>query len=152
MDQEKELKALYEQYNALVNTAIANPNQINNYVDQIKILNQQIAGKLDELIQTSTPITSTPQIDAAREELVRKLARIQHDYNGLIQNTDKLETLRRIQTFKKEDTESELKLYLFAFIVVSLLVLVVMLFKKSSQTSEMTATMPSSPAMMPAFT
>lgn len=151
MNDEQELKALYDQYNTLVNTAIAHPDQISTYEPQIKTLNQKIAAKLDTILHSTTPMSSNPDIDAARAELAQKLARIQQDYNGLIQNTDKLETLRRIRDFKKEDSQVELKLYLFAFMVLALLVLVTFMFKKS-QNSDMTATMPSNPAAMAPLT
>ncbi len=147
----QELKRLFEEYNNLVTEALANPSQVDASVEQIKSKNIQIAKEIDKLIQQSSMSGSTdPSVEAARAELIEKLNRIQKDYNGLIQNTDKLETLRRIRSFKKDSSQSELQLYLFDFLFLGLIVIVVLIFKR--QKEDTAATMPSNPTTMAALT
>jgi len=147
----QELKTLFEEYNNLVTAALANPAQVDTSVEQIKAKNIQIAKTIDEMIQRSSMSGAmTPDVENARTELVQQLNRIQRDYNGLIQNTDKLETLRRIRSFKKDSSQSELQLYLFAFLFLGLIVIVVLVFKR--QKEDTAATIPSNPTTMAAFT
>jgi hypothetical protein len=147
----QELSALFNEYNQLVTTTLANPAQINTNLPQIQAKNVQIANKLDQLIQDSAMSGSTdPGVENARTELIQKLNRIQRDYNGLIQNTDKLETLRRIKSFKVDSSQSELQLYLFVFLFLGLVVIVVLMFKR--QNADTAAAIPNNPTTMAAFT
>ena len=147
----QELKTLFEEYSRLVTEALANPNQVDTSVEQIKAKNIQIANMLDQMIRESSMSGSmSPDVEAARTELVNKLQRIQTDYNGLIQNTDKLETLRRIRSFKQESSQTDLQMYLFAFLFLALLVIGVLIFKR--QNADTAPMMPTSPTTMAAFT
>jgi len=147
----QELTTLFNQYNQLVTTTLANPSQINTNLPQIHAKNIEIANKLDQMIQDSAMSGSTdPNIENARQELIKKLNRIQTEYNGLTQNSDKLETLRRIKSFKADSSQSELQLYLFVFLFLALTVIVVLVFKR--QNADTAATIPNNPSTMAAFT
>lgn len=147
----QELKTLFDEYSQLVTTTLENPSQVNTNIEQIKAKNVQIAAMLDEMIrQSSMSGTTDPSVENARADLIQKLNRIQTDYNGLIQNTDKLETLRRIRSFKQDSSQSELQVYLFAFLFLGLIVIVVLMFKR--QNVDTAATIPSNPTTMAAFT
>jgi len=146
---DQQLKTLFEEYNALVTTALQNSDP--SMVDQITAKNQEIAAHMDELIRHTTMSgTTNPEVLAARDELVQKLTRIQRDYNGLIQNTDKLETLRRIRDFNQETAQGFLPVYLIAFLVLSIF-LVIMIVMTKYQNIDTTPMMPSNPSTMPPF-
>jgi hypothetical protein len=147
----QELKTLFDEYNQLVTTTLENPAQINTNLTQIQAKNVEIANKLNQLIQDSAMSGSTdPSVENARQDLIQKLNRIQRDYNGLIQNSDKLETLRRIRSFKADSSQSELQLYLFVFLFLGLVVIVVLMFKR--QNADTAPAIPSNPSTMAAFT
>lgn len=147
----QELKTLFEEYSQLVTTTLENPSQVATNIEQIKAKNVEIAAQLDQMIRESSMSGATdPDVEAARAELVETLNRIQTDYNGLIQNTDKLETLRRIRSFKQDSSQSELQVYLFAFLFLGLIVIVVLMFKR--QNVDTAATIPNNPTTMAAFT
>lgn len=144
-----QLKTLFDEYNALVTTALKTSDS--TMIDQITAKNQEIANHMDELIKHATMSGSTsPEVNAARDELVQKLARIQRDYNGLIQNTDKLETLRRIRDFNQGTAQSVLPIYLLVFLALAI-VLIIMIVMTKYQTMDTTAMMPSSPSTIPPF-
>ena len=63
--------------------------QRQKYVDQLMALKQQMADSLHEEI-------SKTSIEDQKKILVDQLVRIQHEYSGVLESTDKLETLRRL--------------------------------------------------------
>ena len=146
-DLEQQYAALVAQYDALWNQArnVQSQPQANQLAEQLKTLNVQLGAVLDRMIafQSETP-------SEVRDELVRRLAEIHRDYNGLLVSTDTLTTLRTIRAH--EGVNQSLPLYLFAFVALAVLLLVVIFWKGSSQTSDSTATTPTSPAVMNAFT
>lgn len=148
-DLERQYKTLQSQYNALWNEArnVRSQTQADRIAGQLKTLNVQLGTILDQMIafQSETP-------SQVRDELVRRLAEIQRDYNGLLVSTDTLTTLRTIRAHESKEVNQTLSLYLFAFVALVVLLLVLIFWKGSSQTSEITATTPTSPAAMNAFT
>jgi len=82
---------LKTEYDALLTKALAetDPTQRQKYVDQLMALKQQMADSLHEEI-------SKTSIEDQKKILIDELVRIQHDYSGVLQSSDKLETLRRL--------------------------------------------------------
>jgi hypothetical protein len=137
------LTALRTQYTALVNQGAQTPAQIQTLLPQIQSVNQQIAAVLDQMITQTQYVPPGPNSDTYRDQLVEQLARIQSDYNGLKTNTDALKTLRRIRSFQDTSWQSTLALYLTGFLVVALLLVLVMLFRRQKSVS------PTAPSMSP---
>lgn len=148
-DLEQQYKTLLSQYNALWSQVrtIRTQAQANQVSEQLKALNVQLGNILDRMLsfQTETP-------SQARDELVKRLAEIQRDYNGLLVSTDKLTTLRTIRAHESKAANQSLSLYLLIFVALAVFLLVLIFWKGSSQTSESTATTPTSPAVMNALT
>jgi hypothetical protein len=92
--------------------------------------------------------TNTPDIRMEREHLLAVLRRIQGDYSGLIENTDDLETLRRIREQEGGAAKQELMWYMVALFVLALALLAV-IFIMGGQKALATAISPSTPAMSP---
>lgn len=138
-----ELKDRFAQEEAAYEAAIQAGN-----TDQARALNVQLAATLSQMIGASA--MNPTNIKSYRDELIAKLIRIQRDYNGLIVSTDQLETLRRIRNYETTKFDSTFTLYLWAFLLLSIVLIVVLLFK--TQRVATTAMSAVSPATMPALT
>jgi len=143
-------QSLAEQYQALADEAIANPSKLQANTEKMKALNVKMSGILDSMITEMTTAGATGALAKERDELIEKLRRIQRDYNGLLVNTDKLETLRRIRGFQESDWKKQLRLYILFFAILAGVVFLVVLFKR--QKVESTNIAPMSPTSMPPLT
>lgn len=135
----EELKKKYAQQSALYESYIregASP-------DKISALNIEISKTLEEMIG----ILAQTELEEYRNQLIENLHRIQRDYNGLVQNTDKIETLRRIRA--EEYDTAPLKRYLFFFFAILFVILILLLFFQRKPTA---AAIPSNPAIATTFT
>jgi hypothetical protein len=129
-----------------VTRATTTPSQVQTLLPQIQTVNQQIAAVLDQMITQTQYAKPGPNSDTYRTQLVEQLTRIQSDYNGLKTNTDALQTLRRIRSFQDTSWQSTLFIYLAGFLVVALLLVLVMLFRRQKSES------PIAPSMSPTAT
>lgn len=83
-------------YKRLIDEAVSTGNT--SKMDQIRQLNVELSSLLEQMISTAEPgRRETQDVRHLRDELVTRLRAIQFDYNGLLQTTDELETLRRIR-------------------------------------------------------
>jgi hypothetical protein len=141
----------YEQevarYNALVDDTLANPQKLDTNLAEIRAINQRLAHILDQMLTDAHNTRGTPA--GVRDELIEKLQRIQRDYNGLLQNTDKLETLRRIRKGETENWWGSLGLYLLTFLILATVAVFVIMFKR--QKVDAIPTAPMSTAASPSF-
>jgi len=147
-----ELKAKYDrqraEYESLVNFAVATGEV--EQLPKIKQLNEGLSATLNAMIEKMTFLKKdSPDIKVERDVLVQNLSRIQLEYNGLKQNTDNLETLRRIRQQESSEGNRELYWYIFAFLFLSLLLVLYLMFHGKS---EATATIASAVPMTPALT
>jgi hypothetical protein len=120
------LMALYEDH---VKQAM-DSGDIQQHVETLKTLNEQIADVLDQMIAITAKAKES-HATLARDDLMRKLDRIQKDYNGLAQSSDQLETLKRIRRDQTGTVNQFFWTYFWLFIVLCLFVLVMLFFKKS---------------------
>lgn len=138
-----ELKTEYDaksaQYKELIDSAVLSGNT--KSIDQIRRLNVELASLLEQMMTTVSPTRPTQDIDSLRTELVGRLRRIQRDYNGLLQTTDELETLRRIRAQEDGGFVSVLYWHLIALAVVFVGILGAMLYMRR-QTSPATTASP----------
>jgi hypothetical protein len=147
-------KAHYTQLNAeymrLIDETIASPSRAQENLPKITALASQIATALDEMTkQLAMAPSPSSTLEAERDELLRRLRKIQMDYNGLLQNTDKLETLRRIRSYQDNSWRGSFNAYLIAFLVLALLLVLVVLGMSYRANS---AIIPTNPTIRPAFT
>jgi vacuolar-type H+-ATPase subunit D/Vma8 len=140
MNYDRQLK----EYDSLVQSA--DPSQI----PKLKELNASIAKTLNEMIQQLTYLKKeTPSLKEERDELIERLRQIQRDYNGLLVNTDSLETLRRIRQQEGTEANRLMYMYLFFFLSVCLAVFFYMLF--ATHRNDTTVTSASMPPMTAAL-
>lgn len=142
-----------KQYETLAQEALTNPDKLNQNVAKVIDINTKISATLDEMISILTLAKSNnSQMVLYRDELLQKLEKIQADYNGLVRDSDKLETLKRIRAFEDESWKSKLRLYLLLFLAIISVVGIFVMFKKGSQNTDMTTAMPTSAAAIPPLT
>ena len=134
------------EYEDHVQQSIASED-IKPHAAKLKSLNSQIADVLHKMIEITAQSKQTQATDY-RADLLQKLDRIQKDYNGLSQNTDQIETLRRIRANQIVDTN--FNLYFFLFLAICVLLLLLIFFR--GQNSDSVTSMANRPAAMPAFT
>lgn len=144
---ESEISSLTSQYNAkqaeydrLVDETVKDPTLISANLEKIKALNLEMTQLLNQMIASVSQNETRNNVSDLRDELVYKLQRIQRDYDGLLANTDKLETLRRIRQFEEKDWKRTVLIYLIIFLVLALILLLVMFFR--GQKKDMATTTP----------
>jgi hypothetical protein len=117
----------------------------------LRTKSEAIQATLNKMIENLTYLKKeTPDIRSQRDSLLEKLRRIQQDYSAMLVNTDDLETLRRIRQQEAGAARSDLILYLFAFLFVSVMLAVYLVYVgRKTPTSATTAT---TPTMSPALT
>jgi hypothetical protein len=142
---------LNTEYNKLAEDALMNPENLDQNIGKILQINAQISSTLDEMISVlAIAKSSSSQMVEYRDELIQKLETIQSDYNGLVRDSDKLTTLRRIRAFEDESWKSTLRLYLFIFLGIVVVIAIILFFKRQ-KTDIMPAT-PISAAAIPPLT
>ena len=150
----EELRAEYAkksiEYDTTIQQALAKSDP--SAIPRIKELNADLAKALDKMIEKlAMAKKDTPLLQRERDILIEKLRRIQKDYNGLIVNTDNLETLRRIREQEGGDTRRQLYRYLAFFFILCVGILLLILFVKGGQKKDSTATSAATPSMTPPF-
>ena len=146
-----ELKAKYQsqsaEYDKLVESALTSRDV--SQIPKIKELNTGLSKTLNAMIEKLTFLKKdSPNLKLERDELVKRLGQIQSDYNGLRANTDKLETLRRIRQQESSEDDRLLYWYIFAFLILSLLLLMYLVFYgKSEATAAIASAVPITPAL-----
>jgi hypothetical protein len=133
------------EYDRVIDTAIQ--TQDLSQLPKIRQLNAALAKTLNKMIEDMTYLKKdTPDIRQLRDELLERLRTIQKDYNGLLVNTDQLETLRRIRQQESRESDRELYMYLIFFLLAALCIVLLVLFM-SGQKNEATAASASMPPM-----
>lgn len=142
-------QSLATQYQKLADEALKTPSKLQQNTERMRVINTQMAKLLDSAIADMTAAGARGSLAKQRDELIEKLRRIQRDYNGLLANTDKIETLRRIRGFQEQDWKSTLKMYIVFFSILAGVMLLFVLFKRPTQTAESTNTAPISATSTP---
>lgn len=140
------LRTKYEkqmrEYESLVKEAV-NAGDVSQ-VPKLRELNASIGRTLSQMIEQLTFLKKeTPKLEKERDELIERLRQIQKDYNGLLVNTDNLETLRRIRQQESSESKRLFSLYFFSFLVVCLAIFIyILVFSQRKVTTAPRASMP----------
>jgi hypothetical protein len=135
---ERQLK----EYDDLVETSLQTGDT--SALPRLRELNAAITKTLNEKIETLTFLRKeTPTLKEERDELINRLRQIQRDYNGLLVNTDNLETLRRIRQQESGEANRQLYMYIGFFLFVVLGIVLYLMFAPHRMLSTTpTASMP----------
>lgn len=132
------------EYETLIKTAITNRDS--SKLQDIRAMNNALTARLNTMIQQLVTMKNNYSAEDELEALLADLRQIQRDYNGLIKETDTLETLRRIRQQEDVSIKRELYWYLIVFVFVAILFLGYLLFYgKRAATAPIANTVPSSP-------
>jgi hypothetical protein len=118
-DLQRQYATKIERYDAEIQRALALNDT--SKIPKLQAMNAELNGILEKILQESP-------MDAQRETLVSTLNRIQRDYNGLKQNTDTFELLRRIREGETGASHKEFQMYLGAFFALCLGLLAMLFF------------------------
>ena len=132
------------EYETLLKTAVANRDS--SKLPEIRVLNAAIDKRLSEMIQQLVTMKNNYSAEDELQALLADLRQIQRDYNGLIKETDTLETLRRIRQQEDVSIKRELYWYLIVFVFIAILFIGYLIFYgKRAATAPIANTVPSSP-------
>ena len=147
-DKMDELKSKIDYYNDLVRRALESNDT--TLIPEIRSMNRTISQLLNEQVEKLTYLRQdSPTISQERDRLIERLRQIQKDYNGLLDNTDDLETLRRIRQEESAEGRRLFGIYLMAFLGLCTLLLAYLAF--FAQKRATTAIMAPTPPSMPTF-
>lgn len=138
-----------KEYDELVELAVRTEDV--TQLPKLREMNASLAKLLNQMIEQLTFLKkNTPSINKERDELISRLRQIQRDYNGLLVNTDKLETLRRIRQQESRESTRQLYLFLIFFLLVSLGIVVYLMFmtQKKDTTAAMASIPPTAAALV----
>lgn len=147
------LETTYKQQVAAYESAVERSIRQNDpsRIPELRKQSEEIQNTLNKMIENLTYLKKeTPDIRSQRDALLEKLRRIQKDYSEMIVNTDDLETLRRIREQENGEAHRQLLLYLMAFLFLTMVLLVYLMYVGRS--AETTPTATAIPTMSPALT
>jgi len=132
------------QYKTLIETSV--DNRDSSKLPEIIAINIALTNRLDTMLTLLATMKQNNSAEAELTELLADLRQIQRDYNGLIKETDTLETLRRIRQQEDVSIKRELYWYLIVFVFVAILLIAYLIFYgKRAATAPIANTVPSSP-------
>ena len=132
------------QYKTLIETAVENRDS--SKLPEIIATNVALSNRLDTMLTLLATLKANSSAEDELQTLLIELRKIQRDYNGLIKETDTLETLRRIRQQEDVSIKRELYWYLIIFVFVAILLIAYLIFYgKRAATAPIANTVPSSP-------
>lgn len=137
-----ELQAEYTaksaRYTSLIDTAVRTGDTAK--MNEIRQLNVELTSLLEQMLSTSSPLSrETQKLRQSRDELAARLRKVQMDYNGLVQTTDELETLRRIRAQESDGFTALFYWHLIFLGIVFVAVLAGMIYVRRQTTNATTA-------------
>lgn len=149
---EQEYTRLQSAYQKLAAEAIASDNA-EPLIPGLQSANQSIANILGRMLSLLANVRKEGEdLQPYRDELVRRLQKIQYDYNNLKSNTDRLETLRRIREYESSKAAGSLNWYLFGFFGLCVLLLIFMFaFGRQPRNVDTIPAIPTAATIRPPF-
>jgi hypothetical protein len=134
------------EYDALV--AQNDPSKI----QEITVLNAQLGAILQSMIvEVSKAKDNAGKIDLYRDQLIKKLIKVQNDHNAMMAQRDKVDTLKALRGHETKKFNATFFWYALFLGIVSL-AFVIVLMMKGGYKAPIMPTMASSPTTMPPFT
>jgi hypothetical protein len=121
-------------------------------VFEIQHVNQQLSMLLHRMLEEVSKVRGDAnKLTPYRDELMRKLIKIQNDSSILMKQKDQYETLRALQAHEKTKFDAALFWYMILLFIVTLIFIVILIWKGGYKLPTMPTTT-SSATTMPAFT
>lgn len=131
-------QSISAEYEALMKDTLDNNKPEN--IPKLVELSKRLTTALNFEIERKSKNIKGDRIDIAQQKLVERLQQIQMDYNGLLQTTDDLETLRRIRQYESQETKTLLYWHLVFLMITFLVILLVLIFYRKDVTTAPTPT------------
>jgi hypothetical protein len=143
---EREYRTKRAEYDRLI--ALNNPVNL----PQIQQLNVQLSGILHRMLEEVAKVRGDAnKLNPYRDELMRKLVKIQNDSSILLKQKDQYETLRSLRMHEQTKFDKRLFWYLLSLAIVTLIFIIVLIWKGGYKLPTMPTTT-SSATTMPALT
>jgi hypothetical protein len=134
------------EYDRLI--ALNDPSKVPN----IQALNVQLSGILHNMLEEIAKVKGTAdKLNIYRDDLMRKLVKIQNESSILLKQKDQYETLRALQAHEQTKFDETLFWYLVSLGIVTLIFIIVLIWKGGYKLPTMPTTT-SSATTIPAFT
>jgi hypothetical protein len=119
---------------------------------EIQQLNIQLSGILHSMLEEVTKVRGdASKLNLYRDDLMKKLVKIQNDSSIIMKQRDQYETLRALQSHEQMKFDKTLFWYLFSLGIVTLIFIIVLIWKGGYKLPTMPTTT-SSAMTMPALT
>ena len=143
---ERDYRTKRAEYDRLI--ALNNPVNL----PQIQQLNVQLSGILHRMLEEVAKVRGDAnKLNPYRDELMRKLVKIQNDSSILLKQKDQYETLRSLRMHEQTKFDKRLFWYLLSLGIVTLIFIIVLIWKGGYKLPTMPTTT-SSATTMPALT
>ena len=118
---------------------------------RIRQLNTELSEILHSMLEEVTKARAGDKLKLVRDELMQKLVKIQKESSILLKQRDQYETLRALQAHEKTKFDSTLFWYLISLAIVTLIFIIVLIWKGGYKLPTIPTTS-NSPTTMPALT
>ena len=143
---EREYRVVKTQYDSLI--ALNNPANL----PRIQNLNIGLSAILHRMLEEVSKVRGDAnKLNPYRDELMRKLVKIQNDSSILLKQKDQYETLRSLRMHEQTKFDKRLFWYLLSLAIVTLIFIIVLIWKGGYKLPTMPTTT-SSATTMPALT
>lgn len=143
---EREYTTKRAEYDSLI--ALNDPTKL----PQIQALNIELSVILHRMLEEVTKVRGeASKLNTYRDELMRKLIKIQNDSSIILKQKDQYETLRALQAHEQIKFDERLFWYLISLAIVTLIFIIVLLWKGGYKLPTIPTTT-SSATTIPAFT
>jgi len=143
---ESSYKTKRAEYNTLI--ALNDPDKL----PRIRQLNSELSEILHRMLEEVTKVKGEANnLKSYRDELMQKLVKIQKESSILMKQRDQYETLRALQAHEKTKFDATLFWYLLLLGIVTLIFIIVLIWKGGYKLPTMPTTT-NSATTMPAFT
>lgn len=122
------------------------------HLPRIQQLNYRLSFILHDMLEVVTKVRGEAnKLNPYRDELMRKLIKIQNDSSILLKQKDQYETLRSLRMYEQVKFDKRLFWYLLLLAIITLIFIIVLIWKGGYKLPTMPTTT-SSATTMPAFT
>jgi hypothetical protein len=122
------------------------------FISRVQYWNQQLSGILHRMLEEVSKVRGdASKLNPYRDELMRKLIKIQNDSSILMKQKDQYETLRALQAHEKTKFDAALFWYMILLFILTLTFIIVLIWKGGYKLPTIPTTT-SSATTMPAFT
>lgn len=143
---ERDYRTKREEYDRLI--ALNNPSNL----PRIQALNIELSAVLHRMLEEVTKVRGdASKLNPYRDELMRKLVKVQNESSILLKQKDQYETLRSLRMHEQVKFDKRLFWYLLILAIITLIFIIVLIWKGGYKLPTMPTTT-SSATTMPALT